>query len=115
MSYYDDERPRRHRSTRERRTRDDYDVDSYHKSGGAIRETGLVRRPRDDSFSSVEEVPRNFSPDGGYPRKTAVRGAPRARSAGGHDRYGDPYDDRSSHYEGHVASRRGSKRYDDRR
>ncbi len=115
MSYDDDERPRRHRSTRERRTRDDYDADPYYRSGGGARETSLVRRPRNDSFSSVEEVRRDFAPAGGYHRKTNAREGRRARSDGGRDKYADPYDDRSSHYDDYVPSKRGSKRYDDKR
>jgi len=74
-----------------------------------------VRRPRNDSFSSVEEVQRDFPPAGGYSKKTIVRERVRARSAGGRDKYGDPYDDRSSHYDDYASSKRGSKRYDDKR
>lgn len=110
MSYYDDERPQRHRSTRERRTRDEYDSDPYYKTGGGARETSLVGRPRNDSFSSVEEVHRDFPPSSGYSRKTIVRERKRARSAGGHDRYGrDPYDDRSSYRDDYASSTRGSR------
>jgi hypothetical protein len=105
MSHYEDERPRRHHSTKERRTRDDYDVDPYYKSGGGVRETSLVRRPRNDSFSSVEEVQRDFPPAGGYSRKTTVRQGTRARSASGRERYTDPYDE----------YKRGSRRNDDKR
>lgn len=115
MSYYDDERPRRHRSTRERRTRDDYDAEPYYKSSGGARDTSLVRRPRNDSFSSVEEVRRDFPPHGDYPRKSTAREGRRSRSDGGRDKYGDPYDDRSSHYDDYASSKRGSKRYDDKR
>jgi hypothetical protein len=116
MSYYDDEKPRRHRSTREQRTRNDYDTDPYYKSGGGGRESDLVRRPRNDSFSSVEEVQRDFPPAGGYSRKTTVRQGTRARSAGERDRYaGDPYDDLSSYHDDYASSKRGSKRNDDRR
>lgn len=115
MSYYDDERPHRHRSTRERRTRDDYDADPYYKSGGGARETSLTRRPRNDSFSSVEEVRRDFPPSGGHPRKSTAREGRRARSDGGRDKYGDSYDDRSIHYDDYASSKRGSKGYDDKR
>ena len=116
MSHYDDERPHRHRSTRERRTRDNYDPDPYHKHTGGGRETDVVRRPRHDSFSSVEEVSRDFPPAAGYSRKTTVREAKRARSAGGRDRHGgDAYDDRSSYHDDYGSSKRGSRRHDDRR
>jgi hypothetical protein len=117
MSYYDDERPRRHQTTRERRTRDDYDTDPYYKnSGGGGRDTDVVRKSRNDSFSSVEEVQRDFPPAGGYSRKTTEREVRRARSAGGRDRHGgNPYDDRSSYHDDYASSKRGSKRYDDRR
>ncbi|KAF7508741.1 hypothetical protein GJ744_008988 [Endocarpon pusillum] len=115
MSYYDDERPRRHRSTRERRTRDDYDADPYYKSGGGARDTSLIRRPRNDSFSSVEEVRRDFPPAGGYQRKSTAREGRRARSDGGRDKYGDPYDDRSFHHDDYASSKRGSKGHDDKR
>jgi hypothetical protein len=115
MSNYDDERPQRHRSTRERRAHDDYDMDPYQKSGGGPRETSLVRKGRNGSFSSVEELQRDFPPAAGYSRKTTVREGRRARSAGGHDRYGDPYDDRSSHHDDYASSKRGSKGYDDKR
>jgi hypothetical protein len=116
MSYYDDERPRRHRSTRERRARDDFDADPYYKTGGGARDTSLVRRSRNDSTSSIEEVQRDFPPAGGHSRKSAMRGGTRARSAGGRDRHGgDPYDDRSSYYDEYTSSKRTSKRHDDRR
>lgn len=116
MSHYDDERPHRHRSTRERRTRDEYDQEPYYKNTGGGRDTDVVRRPRNDSFSSVEEVPRDLPPAGGYARKSTGREPKRARSAGGRDRYGgDAHDDRSSHHDDYASSKRGSKRYDDRR
>lgn len=117
MSYYEDERPRRHHSTRERRTRDEYDTDPYtnYKNGAGARETSLVRRPRNSSFSSVEELQRDFPPAGGYSRKTTVRQATRARSVGGRDRHADPYDDRSSRYDEYASSKRSSKRHDDKR
>jgi hypothetical protein len=116
MSYYDDERPRRHRSTREARTRDGYDEDPYHKNGGGGRDTSLVRRRRNDSFSSVEEVQRDFPPAAGYSRKTTVREGQRTRSAGERDRYAEPYDDRTSHHDDYYASsKRGSKRNDGKR
>ena len=112
MDHYDDERPRRHRSTRERRIRDDYDTDPHHRSGDGA----LARRPRTDSYSSIEEVSRDFPPAGGYSRRTTERQVRRARSAGGHDRYGgDPYDDRSSYHDDYAGSKRGSRRDDDRR
>ena len=109
MSYYEDDRPRRQRSTRERRTHDDYDDDPHYRGGGGLRDTDLTRRPRNESISSVEEVQRDFPP-GGYSKKTTTR-TTRARSVG-HDRSrgGYDYDDDDSY-----SSKRRSKRSDDKR
>ncbi|KIX05013.1 uncharacterized protein Z518_05885 [Rhinocladiella mackenziei CBS 650.93] len=124
MSYYDDDRPRRHRSTRERSRRDDYDDTVYDED---TRETRIVKR-RDDSADSIEEVSRDFAPGdrgGAYYRETTVRKSghrpTRARSTD--DRYyDDRYDDRSYVSRRRrdddytvATSKRRSRDYDDRR
>ena len=129
MSYYDDG-PRRAKSGRSAKTRDDDYDDQYTSRGGRhgeVRETSLVRR-RDDSVSSVEEIDRDFAPgNGGYVKETTIRKhgvkSARARSYNGRDRYDDRYDDRDSYAEsrrggGYAESKRSSRRaddYDDRR
>ena len=105
MSYYDDDRSRRERSTRERR-RDDYDDGTVYDTN--TRDTRLVKR-RDDSVDSVEEVSRDFAPGDrrAVYRETTVRksGHRPVRPRSSDDRYfDDRYDDRS------YVSR---KRYDD--
>lgn len=94
-SYYEeDTRPRRHRSTRERR-RPEYVEEVYEARGPIARGSGgldLVRR-RDGSVSSIEEVPRDFPPGGdAYVKRKVVResGRRRARSAE-RGRYADDY------------------------
>lgn len=96
MSYYDDDRPRRQRSNKDRSRRDDYEDTVYDQNS---RETRVVRR-RDDSVSSVEEVSRDFAPgDRGpaYYRETTVRksGHRPVRARSSDDWYDDRYDDRS--------------------
>lgn len=123
MSYYDDDnRPRRHRSERQRRPRaTEYSDETYVESRGngprsSRQQTDLVRRPREDSDLSVEEVERDFPPGGGgyVKRKTTVRegGVRRAHSAGRdrgyYDGYGDPR--RNDDF---VAVKRSSRRYGD--
>jgi len=124
MSYYDDDRSRRAKSTRERSSRDSYD-DTVYESRDSGRQTSIVPR-RDDSTSSVEEVSRDFPPgdrDGAYYRETTVRKSGRrpvgrSRSFGDDRYYDDRYDDRT-----YVERRgrdddyvkRGSRDYDDRR
>ena len=121
MSYYEDERPRRHKSTRERR-KDDYDDSGYDARDS--KSTTVVRRSRDDSVSSVEEVTRDFPPGehgGGYFRETTVRKQghrPVGTRTKSDDYYDDRYDDRSSYGrrrrdDDTYVSRRRSK-YDDR-
>lgn len=92
-SYYEDDRPRRHRSTRERRRPAEFVEEVYESRGVAPRtdRLDLVRR-RDSSVSSVEEVPRAFPPGDAYVRRRTVResGGRRARSAD-RGRHGDDY------------------------
>ena len=85
-SYYDDDPPRRHRSHHQSR-RPVYEEEEVieSRSSRPQRQMDLVRRPRDDSTSSVEEIRRDFAPGEGANvyRRTTVRdkyGAPRARS-----------------------------------
>ncbi|KAJ9606544.1 hypothetical protein H2200_008552 [Cladophialophora chaetospira] len=106
MSYYDDDRSRRQRSTRERSKRDDYDDATVYDQN--TRDTRIVKR-RDDSVDSIEEVSRDFAPGdrGAVYRETTVRksGHRPIRTRSSDDRwYDDRYDDRS------YTSR---KRYDD--
>lgn len=126
MSYYDDDRPRRQKSTRERSRRDDYDDATVYDQN--TRDTRIVRR-RDDSVDSVEEVSRDFAPgDRGAAvyRETTVRksGHRPIRTRSSDDRYyDDRYDDRSfvsrKKYEDDYVvvdnPRRKSRDYDDRR
>lgn len=123
-TYYSEDRPRRHRSQRDRRPRDYTEEETYIARGGVdprdARRMDLVPRRRDDSVSSVEEIQRDFAPpDGGYVRRKTtvregVRPARRARSAG---RYDDSfYDDRRSEYSGRRRRDKRdyrSRRYDD--
>ncbi|OAP60723.1 hypothetical protein AYL99_05725 [Fonsecaea erecta] len=124
MSYYDDDRPRRPKSTRERSRRDDYEDTVYDTN---TRDTRIVKR-RDDSVDSIEEVSRDFAPGdrGAIYRETTVRKSGhrpiRARSTD--DRYyDDRYDDRSyvsrKKYEDDYVvvdnPKRRSRDYDDRR
>ncbi|KAI9734178.1 MAG: hypothetical protein M1818_006615 [Claussenomyces sp. TS43310] len=132
MSTYDsydivDGAPRRHKSHRHRRDRDDYDADpryvetqeTYVRGSPApfdppynSRTTELVRRPvREDSDLSIEEVRRDFPPPAAAP--LAYRdmyrddryGPPRARSA-----------DRGSQYGAYLGDpRRSDQGLDDRR
>ena len=114
MSYYDDERSRRHRATATKSRRDDYDDDrdSYRNATSNT----LVKRSRDDSVSSVEEIQRGWGPgEGGIVRETTVRKSgtrpARARSVGGGRPYSyNDYDDDSTY-----VSRRKSTRDHDRR
>jgi hypothetical protein len=126
MSYYDDDRGSRRQNGRGGRTREsDYqDTNQYSSRGGRddreVRQTSLVRRRRDDSVSSVEEIDREFAPGSGYVRETTVRKhgtrPARARSFSGRDRYNDDYDDRSSYAQSkrgvddYASSRRSTKR-----
>ena len=144
MSYYDDDRPQRQRSDRDRnRDRDqrfresDYAQDtSYSNSRGGggggprdARDTSLVRRGRNESVDSIEEVQRDFPPGdrGGYVRETTIRKSgtrpARTRSmGGGRDRNDDrSYDDHSTYIDSRrgggdevAYSRRSEKRYDER-
>ena len=114
-SYYDDDPPRRHRSHRQSR-RPVYEEEEVieTRSSRPQRQMDLVRRPRDDSTSSVEEVRRDFPPGDGANvyRRTTVRdkyGAPRARSVE-HSYNDDRYAD-SRRSEG---GRRSGGRRDDR-
>lgn len=96
MSYYDDDRPRRQKTTRDRVRRDDYEDTVYDQN---VRDTRIVKR-RDDSVDSVEEVSRDFAPGdrGPYYRETTVRksGHRPIRTRSSDDRYyDDRYDDRS--------------------
>lgn len=111
MSYYQDEEVHRRRSTKktkERRPPNDYNPDPYNNDYRGARETSLVRRPRDDSFSSVEEEVKRDFPPSGYSRRT------RARSVGERDRYGDSYDRGSYYDDGYASSKHGSKRHQEK-
>ena len=99
-SYYDDEAPRRHKHRSSRRPVYEEEEVIESRSSRPQRQMDLVRRPRDDSSSSVEEVRRDFAPGDGANvyRRTTVRdkyAAPRARSVE-NDRYDDRYDSRRS-------------------
>ena len=121
MSYYEDERVSRRKSTRDRR-RDDYDDTAYDNRDS--KSSAIVRR-RDDSVSSVEEVTRDFPPGergGAYYRETTVRKqghrpVNKSRSFSDDYRHDDRYEDRSSYGrrrdDATYVSRRRSK-YDDR-
>ncbi|KIW85709.1 hypothetical protein Z517_01101 [Fonsecaea pedrosoi CBS 271.37] len=124
MSYYDDDRPRRQKSTRERSRRDDYEDTIYDTS---TRDTRIVKR-RDDSVDSIEEVSRDFAPGdrGTVYRETTVRksGHRPVRARSSDDRYyDDRYDDRSyvsrrKYEDDYVVvdnPKRKSRDYDDRR
>jgi hypothetical protein len=92
--YYDDEEPRRHRSHRSRRpVYEEEVVETRTTRAPASRQMDLVRRPRDESEDSIEEVRRDYIPVG-----AARRGAgrdpyaqPRARSVGRGGYYDDDY------------------------
>lgn len=89
MSHYDDDPPRRRKSHRTRdQDRPVYEEEVYESRGSrgaGVRQKALVRRSRDDSSDSVEEVQRDFPPGGGaYVKSHRQR---RAKSAD----YGDDY------------------------
>src|SRR5271163_1902257 len=115
MDYYDDDRGSKRQASRGGRTREgEYQESNYYSSRGGhddrdVRQNSLVRRRRDDSVSSIEEIDREFAPGQGYVReirKHSTRPA-RARSYNGRDRYVDDYDDRSLY----AQSRRGVDDY----
>ena len=115
-SYYNDDQGSRRQGGRGGRTREsDYQETNYYSRGGHddrdVRQNSLVRRRRDDSVSSVEEIDREFAPGSGYVKETTIRKhgtrPTRARSFNGRDRYGDDYDD-PSYY---AQSRRGGDDY----
>ncbi|RMZ92407.1 hypothetical protein DV736_g337, partial [Chaetothyriales sp. CBS 134916] len=122
MSYYEDERVSRRRSSIRDRRRDDYDDSRYDDRDA--KSSAIVRR-RDDSPSSVEEVARDFPPGdrGAVYRETTVRKqghrpVTKAQSFSNDDYYyDDRYDDKSSYGRKRdddlYVSRRRSK-YDDR-
>lgn len=82
MSRYDDERPRRHKSHRERRPQYSSDEDDYSPPRRAKPTSkDLVRSPRSLSVSSVEEVERDFPPgEKRYQRTTKIRKGVRSSS-----------------------------------
>lgn len=126
MSYYEDERRSRHKSTKDRH-RDNYDDMSYDN-----RDSKTIVRRRDDSVSSVEEVTRDFPPGergGAVYRETTVRKSghrpvgSRSKSYDDDEYYDSRYDSRSNYSgrtrRGHrdddtYVSRRSSRKYDDR-
>ena len=123
MSHYEDDRRRSsYKSTKDRSRRDDYDDYDIRDT----KSSAVVRRSRDDSVSSVEEVTRDFPPGergGAYYRETTVRKQGH-RPVGGRSRsysddiYDDRYDDRSVHSrrrrdDATYVSKRRSK-YDER-
>ena len=122
MSHYDDDRSRRTRSNRDRSYRDDYEDTVYDVNS---KDTRIVRR-RDDSSSSIEEIPRN----GQLYRETVTRksGHRPVRTRSDDDRYyddryyDDRYDDRSlvsrrRHDDDYTVASKPSRGrdYDDRR
>lgn len=128
MSYYDDDRGSRRQNGRAGgRTREsDYQETNYYSSRGGhddrdVRQNSLVRRRRDDSVSSVEEIDREFAPGSGYVKETTIRKhgtrPARARSFNGRDRYIDDYDDPSYYAQSrrgvddYALSRRSTHRY----
>ena len=125
MSYYEDDRSRRTRTTRDRSRRDDYDDATVYDTN--TRDTRIVKR-RDDSVDSVEEISRDFAPGdrGAVYRETTVRksGHRPVRTRSSDDRYyDDRYDDRSytsrKRYEDDYVvvdnPKHRSRGYDDRR
>jgi hypothetical protein len=114
-SYYDADAPRRHKTHRSHRApvyQEEEIVES--RTSRPQRQMELVRRPRDDSTSSIEEVRRDFPPgDGAYiKRRTVVRDKyppARARSVD-NDSYYDDYSRGNRRSDGG----RRSKRYDER-
>jgi hypothetical protein len=117
MAYYDDDRGSKRQGGRGGRTREgEYQETSYYSSRGGhddrdVRQNSLVRRRRDDSVSSTEEIDREFAPGSGYVKETTIRKhgtrPARARSFNGRDRYIDDYDDPPSY----APSRRGVDDY----
>ena len=103
-SYYDDDRRDDRRSDksdrdrdrdRPRRDRPVYEVEeTIEARRGPARGGELVRRRRDSSESSVEEVERKFPPAGDYRRRKDYGAPRRAKSHGGGGRYDDDYDDK---------------------
>ena len=107
-SYYDDEAPRRHKSHRQSR-RPVYEEEEVIESRTSRpqRQMDLVRRTRDDSSSSIEEVRRDFAPgEGAYvKRRTVVRDKyppPRARSV--------EYDEYDNYSQGPRSAAGGGRR-----
>src|SRR6202012_5023368 len=99
----------------------------YSSRGGyddrEVRQNSLVRRRRDDSVSSIEEIDREFAPGSGYVKETTIRRhgprPARARSFNGRDRYVDDYDDPSAYQsrrggDDYALSRRSTHRYSGR-
>jgi hypothetical protein len=126
MSRYDDDRRSRHQG---RDRYDDYDDTRYDDRDA--KSTTIVRRRRDDSVSSVEEVTRDFPPGEGRAiyRETTVRKSGHRPVGGRTKSYDDDYyeddryDDRSSYSrrtrrgpkdDDTYVSRRSSRRYDER-
>ncbi|MCJ1336042.1 hypothetical protein MMC09_001317 [Bachmanniomyces sp. S44760] len=132
MSYYDDQ-PRRERSDRHKSRRDRpvvYEEEEIiaSRNGPPPRNSKakgeLIRRQRSDSDLSIEEVERDFPPNGAYiKRKTTTRdkyAAPRARSddrGGGRrdDYYGGDPRRSDTGYPGGGGRDRKSRGYDDRK
>lgn len=129
MSRYEDDRRSRYKG---RDRYDEYDDMGYDDRDA--KSTTIVRRRRDDSLSSVEEVTRDFPPgdrSGPIYRETTVRKSGHRPVTGGRtksydddDYYDqDRYDDRSSYSrrtrrgprdDDTYVSRRSSRRYDER-
>jgi len=125
MDYYDDDRGSKRQSNRGGRAREgEYQESNYYSSRGGhddrdVRQNSLVRRRRDDSVSSIEEIDREFAPGQGYVRETTIRKhgtrPARARSYNGRDRYVDDYDDQSRRgVDDYAVSRRGTYHYSGR-
>jgi len=110
--YYDADSPRRHKHHSHRAPVYQEEIIES-RTSRPQRQMDLVRRPRDDSASSIEEVRRDFAPGDGYvQRRTIVRDKyppTRARSVDNNDYY-DDYSRGSRRSDGG----RRSKRYDER-
>ena len=106
MSEYSyDDRPRRHRSTREREP--EYVAETTYIERGAkappVRD--LVYRPRDHHHDdSIEDITREFPPPGAEYRQTRYRESYEPRRARSVNHRG--YDDRSDFYGSHNGRRR---------
>lgn len=99
--YYEEDAPRRHRHHHSRRAPVYEEEIIENRTSRPSRQTDLIRRNRDSSSDSVEDIRRDFGPGDYVQRRTTVRDiypAQRARSA-----------DRSRHYDDHYGDPRRSE------